>query len=91
MYYLKNFAVKISLKDQMPSNSVIARDDRIFIDFPNIRLGLYGRPDNRACFANKITGINTINRFGYNGTLRCNKYYIEMLNAIGVDTTSLDV
>lgn len=86
MYFLIDFANKFKLKEQLKPYGVIAREDRIFIDLPDVRLDLYGWPDNRVCFTNKITGNSTIKRFGPKGTYACRKFYIDMLREIGVDT-----
>ena len=91
MYHLKELAAKINLVDQLPGCDVVVRCDRILIDAPDFRLDLYGWPDNRAVFANKMTGVNTIKRYGHNGADQCRKTYFEWLESIGVDLTALDM
>lgn len=87
MYKLKELATKINLVDQLPECDVIVRCDRILIDSPDFRLDLYGWPDNRVVFANKMTGQNTIKRYGHNGADKCSKFYYDCLESIGVDLT----
>lgn len=89
MFYLKDLADTLSLADQLPIFSVIARDDRILMDSDDYRLDLYGWPDNRVVFADKLTGKNVIKRFGPDDTVKCWDFYIECLETLGVDTTAL--
>lgn len=89
MYKLKELAAKINLVDQLPGCDVVVRCDRILIDAPDFRLDLYGWPDNRVVFANKMTGQNTIKRYGHNGADKCRKFYLECLESIGVDLTAI--
>lgn len=89
MRHFKEFAEKINLFDQLPDYIIVARRDRILIDGPVYRLDVYGRPDNLAVFANKMTGQNTIKRYGHNGADKCRKFYLECLESIGVDLTAI--
>lgn len=89
MFYLKDLADTLSLADQLPNFLVIARDDRILMDSDDYRLDLYGWPDNRVVFADKLTGKNVIKRFGPDHTVKCWDFYIECLETLGVDTTAL--
>lgn len=89
MFYLKDSADSLSLVDQLPNFLVIAGDDRILIDSDDYRLDLYGWPDNRIVFADKLTGKNVIKRFGPDGTVKCLDFYIECLETLGVDTAAL--
>ena len=89
MFYLKDLVDTLSLADQLPNFSVIARDDRILVDSSDYRLDLYGWPDNRIVFADKLSGKNVIKRFGPNETVKCWDFYIECLETLGVDTTAL--
>ena len=89
MFYLKDLVDTLSLVDQLPNFLVIARDDRILIDSDDYRLDLYGWPDNRVIFADKLTGKNVIKRFGPDDTVKCWDFYIECLESLGVDTTAL--
>lgn len=89
MYHLREFAEKLSLPDQLPDCQISVHCDRILIDAQDFRLDLYGWPDNRVVFANKITGSNTIKRYGHNGADKCRKTYLEWLESIGVDTTAV--
>lgn len=91
MYHLKELAAKINLEDQLPGCNIIVRCDRILIDAPDFRLDLYGWPDNRVVFSDKLTGQNTIKRFGHSGAEKCRKFYYECLESIGVDLTALDM
>lgn len=89
MFYLKDLADTLSLAYQLPNFSVIARDDRILMDSDDYRLDLYGWPDNRVIFADKLTGKNVIKRFGPDDSVKCWDFYIECLETLGVDTTAL--
>ena len=89
MFYLKDLADTLSLFDQLPNFLVIASDDRILMDTDDYRLDLYGWPDNRVVFADKLTGKNVIKRFGPDDTVKCWDFYIECLESLGVDTTAL--
>lgn len=89
MFYLKDLSDTLSLVDQLPNFLVTARDDRILMDSDDYRLDLYGWPDNRVIFADKLTGKNVIKRFGPDDTVKCWDFYIECLESLGVDTTAL--
>ena len=89
MFYLKDLADTLSLADQLPNFLVITRDDRILMDSDDYRLDLYGWPDNRVIFADKLTGKNVIKRFGPDDSVKCWDFYIECLETLGVDTTAL--
>lgn len=91
MYHLKELAAKINLEDQLPGCNIIVRCDRILIAAPDFRLDLYGWPDNRVVFSDKLTGQNTIKRFGHSGAEKCRKFYYDYLESIGVDLTALDM
>lgn len=89
MFYLKDLTDTLSLVDQLPNFLVIARDDIILMDSDDYRLDLYGWPDNRVVFAEKLTGKNVIKRFGPDDSVKCWDFYIECLETLGVDTTAL--
>lgn len=89
MFYLKDLVDTLSLVDQLLNFLVIARDDRILMDSDDYRLDLYGWPDNRVIFADKLTGKNVIKRFGPDDSVKCWDFYIECLETLGVDTTAL--
>lgn len=89
MYHFKEFAKKVNLVDQLHGCDVIVRCDRILIDTSDFRLDVYGWPDNRVVFANKMTGVNTIKRYGHTGGEKCRETYYEMLESIGVDLTAI--
>lgn len=91
MYHFKEFAKKINLVDQLPGYDIVVRCDRILIDGADYRLDVYGWPDNRVVFSDKLTGQNTIKRFGHNGAEKCRKFYYDCLESIGVDLTALDM
>lgn len=91
MYHFREFAKKLNLVDQLPGYDIAVRCDRILIDGADYRLDVYGWPDNRVVFADKMTGQNTIKRFGHNGRDKCRKFYLECLESIGVDLTVLDM
>lgn len=89
MFYLKDLTDTLSLVDQLPNFLVIARDDRILMDSDDYRLDLYGWPDNRVVFADKLTGKNVIKRFGPDDSVKCWDFYIECLETLGIDTSAL--
>ena len=89
MFYLKDLVDTLSLVDQLSNFLVISRDDRILMDSDDYRLALYGWPDNRVIFADKLTGKNVIKRFGPDDSVKCWDFYIECLETLGVDTTAL--
>lgn len=91
MYHLRELAQSLNLSDQLPGCRISVHCDRILIDSIDCRLDLYGWPDNRVVFANKVTGQNTIKHFGHNGRDKCRKFYLECLESIGVDLTALDM
>lgn len=89
MYHLRELAHSLNLHNQLPGCRIIAHCDRILIDSIDFRLDLYGWPDNRVVFANKVTEQNTVKRFGHNGSDKCRKFYLECLESIGVDLTAI--
>ena len=90
MYHLRELAHNLNLPDQLPECNISVHCDRILIDSIDFRLDLYGWPDNRVVFANKVTGQNTIKRFGHNGRDKCRKFYLDCLESIGVDLTAVE-
>lgn len=90
MFYLKDVAALLSLKDQLPGYSVVATDDFIGIDGIDYRINCYGWPNNRITVEDKVTGINSIKVFGSCGTEKAKAHYREMLQQFGVDTCALD-
>lgn len=90
MYHLREFAESLNLSDQLPGYTISVHCDRILIDSIDFRLDLYGWPDNRVVFANKVTGQNTIKRFGHSGRDKCRKFYLDCLESIGVDLTAVE-
>lgn len=91
MYHFREFAKKLNLVDQLSGYNIAVRCDRILIDGADYRLDVYGWPDNRVVFSDKLTGQNTIKRFGHSGAKKCRKFYYECLELIGVDLTALDM
>lgn len=89
MYYFREFVKKINLVDQLSGYNIVVRDDRILIDGIDYRLDVYGWPDNRIVFSDKLTGQNTIKRYGHNSVENCRKFYYECLESIGVDLTAI--
>lgn len=86
MYYMREFATKFNLVDQLPGYRISVHCDRILIDGLDFRLDLYGWPDNRVVFSNKVTGMNTIKHYGHAGGERCRETYLDILESLGVDT-----
>ena len=91
MYHFREFAKKLNLVDQLPRYNITVSCDRILIDGNDYCLDVYGWPDNRVVFSDKLTGQNTIKRFGHNGGDKCRKFYCDCLESIGVDLTALDM
>ena len=91
MYHCREFAKKINLVDQLLGYNIAVKSDRILIDGIDYRLDVYGWPDNRIVFSDKLTGQNTIKRYGHNSTEKCRKFYYECLESLGVDLTALDM
>lgn len=91
MHSLKDFVKKYNIDNQLSDYKVTATDDQIHIDGFDYRLDLYGWPDNRVVVSNKITGINTIKRFGPKRTEQCKRYYLLCLDMLGVDTLDAEL
>lgn len=89
MYHMREFAKKLNLVDQLPGYSISVHCDRILIDGFDFRLDLYGWPDNRVVFSNKMTGMNTIKRYGHAGGEQCRETYLDFLESLGVDTEAV--
>lgn len=89
MYHMRSFAVKLNLVDQLPGYRISVYCDRILIDGLDFRLDLYGWPDNRVVFSNKMTGMNTIKRYGHAGGAQCRETYLDFLDTLGVDTEAV--
>lgn len=89
MYYMREFAEKLNLADQLPGYRISVHCDQILIDGLDFRLDLYGWPDNRVVFSNKVTGMNTIKRYGHAGGERCRETYLDFLESLGVDTEAV--
>lgn len=85
MYYFEEFAKKYNLEKQLPDFKFVIRDDRMLMDSVDYRLDVYGWPDNRVVVSNKITGLNTIKRFGPKGTESCRSYLMTCLEVLGAD------
>lgn len=90
MFYLKDMAALLSLKDQLPGYSVVATDDFIGIDGIDYRINCYGWPDNRVTVEDKITGLSSIKSFGPEGEEKAKSHYRETLERFGVDTHAID-
>ena len=85
MYFLQEYLKKHNIDNQLPNDIVFATDSYLTVDTPIYRVCVYGWPDNRVTVANKITGINTIKRFGPNGHDKCECYLRSCLEYIGVN------
>lgn len=90
MFYLKDMASLLSLKDQLPGYSVVATDDFIGIDGIDYRINCYGWPFNRVTVEDKVTGMNSIKAFGPKGAEKAKLHYRDTLERFGVDTCALD-
>lgn len=89
MYHMREFTKKLNLVDQLPGYSISVHCDRILIDGLDFRLDLYGWPDNRVVFSNKMSGMNTIKRYGHTGGEQCRETYLDFLESLGVDTEAV--
>jgi hypothetical protein len=89
VYYLDNIAKILNLRDQLPGYSVVASEDYIGITGPTYSIAVYGWPDNRICFENKIEKTNSVKSFGPQGVIPARQELEFLLNSIGVDLTAL--
>ncbi len=85
MYYLQDYVMKHNIDNQLPNDIVFATENYLLVDTPDYRACVYGWPDNRVTIANKITGINTIKRFGPSGRDKCECYLRSYLEYLGVN------
>lgn len=85
MFYFKDYVTRYNIDNQLPYSKITARDDTLVIDAFDYRICTYGWPDNRVTVANKITGINTIKRFGPLGHDKCESYLRSCLEILGVE------
>lgn len=81
----KDYVIKYNIDNQLPHNKIIARDSILAIDALDYHISVYGWPDNRVTVANKITGANTIKRFGPHGRDECESYFKSLLENLGVE------
>lgn len=85
MFYLKDYVTRYNIDNQLPYYKFTARDDILVIDGSDYRICVYGWPDNRVTVANKITGVNTIKRFGATGRNKCESFLKSRLEVLGVE------
>lgn len=85
MFYFKDYVTKYNIDNQLPHSKIIAGYSVLVIDTLDYRITVYGWPDNRVTVANKITGVNTIKRFGPNGRDECESYLKSLLENFGVE------
>nr|DAT97650.1 MAG TPA: hypothetical protein [Caudoviricetes sp.] len=85
MFYFKDYVTRYNIDNQLPHYKIIARDNILLIDGPDYRICTYGWPDNRVTVANKITGVNTIKRFGATGRNMCETFLKSCLEVLGVE------
>lgn len=85
MFYFKDYVTRYNIDNQLPYYKLTARDNILVIDGFDYRICVYGWPDNRVTVANKITGVNTIKRFGPHGHDKCESYLRSCLEILGVE------
>jgi hypothetical protein len=85
MFYFKEYVKKYNIDNQLPSDVVFATNSHLMVDGIDYRLCVYGWPYNRVAFANKVTGVNTIKRFGATGRDKCNAFLKLCLEVLGVE------
>nr|DAY34410.1 MAG TPA: hypothetical protein [Caudoviricetes sp.] len=85
MLYFKDYVTRYNIDNQLPYYKITARDNILVIDGLDYRICTYGWPDNRVTVANKITGVNTIKRFGSHGRDKCESYLRSCLEILGVE------
>lgn len=85
MFYFKDYVTRYNIDNQLSYYKITARDNILAIDGLDYRICVYGWPDNRVTVANKITGVNTIKRFGPHGRDKCESYFRSCLEILGVE------
>lgn len=85
MFYFKEYVKKYNIDNQLPSDVVFATNSYLMVDSIDYRVCAYGWPDNRVTVSNKITGVNTIKRFGPHGRDKCESYLRSCLEIWGVE------
>ena len=85
MFYFKEYVKKYNIDNQLSSDVVFATNSYLMVNGIDYRVCAYGWPDNRVTVANKITGVNTIKRFGPHGRDKCESYLRSRLEILGVE------
>lgn len=85
MFFFKDYVKRYNIDNQLPDYIVIATNSYLMIDGTDFRVSVYGWPDNRVAVSDKISGVNTIKRFGPEGNTKCMAYLKSRLEVLGVD------
>lgn len=85
MFFFKDYVKQYNIDNQLPDYIVIATNTYLMVDGIDFRVSAYGWPDNKVLVSNKISGVNTIKRFGPNGNIKCKEHLKSCLEVLGVD------
>jgi hypothetical protein len=89
MYQFDRWAEYLQLQKQQPSFTVTVNEHSILMNSQDYRLNVYGWPDNRVTFSDKLSGINWIRRYGPKRGRECSKLWLKTLEELGFDTTAV--
>lgn len=85
MFFFKDYVKHHNIDNQLPDYIVLATNSYLMVDGIDFRVSVYGWPDNRVAVSDKISGTNTIKRFGPKGKIKCMAYLKSCLEVLGVD------
>ena len=85
MFFFKDYVKQYNIDNQLPDYNVIATDSFLTVDGIDFRVNAYGWPDNRVVVSDKISGVNTIKRFGPKGIAKHREYLKSCLESLGVE------
>lgn len=85
MFFFKEYVKRYNIDNQLPNCTVLATSSYLMIDGIDFRVSVYGWPHNRVAVSDKISGVNTIKRFGPNGRDKCEAHLKSCLEILGVD------
>jgi hypothetical protein len=85
MFFFKDYVKRYNIDNQLPNCTVFATSSYLTIDDIDFRISVYGWPDNRVAVSDKISGVNTIKRFGPKGRYKCETYLKSCLEILGVE------
>lgn len=85
MFFFKDYVKQYNIDNQLPNYIVVATNNYLMVDGIDFRVSVYAWPDNRVAVSDKISGVNTIKRFGPKGGIKCKAYLKSCLEVLGVD------